>query len=134
MSIYPEAIKGFNVAVKKIEKGGEIGPGRTLEKGHAATVEGIDRKPLGDAIGRVHERIICESERVARLRCPLNEDCEILAAALTAYDSHPAEAVFECPRDDEQCEEIALGAAKEADRQISHANSAAQEAILKLGP
>lgn len=123
------------MAVKKIEQGGELSPnGRTLDSGHAATVEGIDRKPLSDAIGRVHERIIVECERVARLRCPLNEDCEILAAALTGDDSHPIEAIFECPRDDEKCEEVTLDAAKEANRQVSQANSAAREAILNLGP
>ncbi len=123
------------MAVRKIEQGGELGPnGRTLDSGHAVAVEGIDRKPLGDAIGRVHEKIIVECERVARLRCPLNDDCDILAAALTGDDEHPVEAIFECPRDDEKCEEIAESAAKEADSRIAQVNSGAHEAILKLGP
>lgn len=128
------------MSTRSIGKGETLGPnpeGRKvwqLRKGHAAAVEGMDRKSAGDTLGGVHDKIISESERVARLKCPLSEQCEIFTTVVTSHDSYPSGAVFECPREGEECGDITLGAAQDADRQIFQANRLAAEAIMNLGP
>ena len=121
--------------VRKIEQGAEIDPdGRTLERGHATIVEGISGKDIEDAIGRVHRRIIRESERFSEFRCPLAKDCQLVVTVLGEDDEHPSGVVFECPNGDEKCDDVISSSATEVGRQVAQANSTALEGVMKLGP
>ena len=127
------------MATREIKSGEKIKQftpriGVVFSKGSAVAVDGLreGKKAASNTVGSVQRRILERELESARNGCSLGESCG-LRLVLSDSDS-PAEAVFMCDKEEKDCGEIALRAAKGADNRITDMRSQVGDQISKLGP
>lgn len=123
--------------VSRIGKGEVIGPrfnGPRHEKGHAASVDGISRIGVSDALGNIQKRIIQRERQKAEAKCPLGGSCELSILTFASDDAQPSHVLVRCPREDDSCRERTLTVAQDIGRQVGEVTTAAIDAVEELGP